>query len=243
MKLLSGFGDEPLFKLLRARIEQPGDVDTFADRISALQRGSDFFVFVLFSRNWKITNAVRLARRLADVRPKSAVLCEKEWGADPRNLEPFSGFDLDLVDFAPEQISARIESRLERLRPGRRFIDAAQGLSLLAENPEAEDRADRELAGDDEYLSCLDGDQFIASVGLRTSAMPSVEELMTGGGRRGWEPEIDPADNIDVAPGVISAMRRLAEQGYGLEDEDLGSALPGGSSSQPGSSQSRHNKP
>jgi len=244
MKLLSGFGDEPLFKLLRTRIEAPDDVDTFANRISALQRGSEFFVLVLFSSSWKITNAVRLARRLADVRPNSAVLCEKEWGADPRNLEPFSGFDVELSDFAPTEVSARIEYRLERLRTARRLLDAARKFKLIEEDSEADRRADRELAGDDKYASCLDGHEFIASAGLRTSAMPSIEELMTGGGRGSWNPDIDPADNIDVAPRVVSAMRRLAEQGYGLEDEAPDAAPAGivppvsGISGQP-----RHNKP
>jgi hypothetical protein len=242
IKLLSGFQSGPPLKLLRARIELPDDVDSFASRISALQRESEFFVFVLFSRNWKITNAVRLARRLADVRPKSAVLCEKEFGADARNLEPFSGFDLDLVNFAPEQLSARIGTHLDTLRSRRKLPDT-NGAGLFPETlakqfSEIEDRADAELAGDDEPCP-LEAETFLANTGLEASALPSIQDLMAATGQTQWDPEIDLADDLDIDPGVVAAMRRLAEKGYGLEDQDIGfttanPARPGASSGAPG---------
>jgi hypothetical protein len=224
IELLSGFFrtwiDSPP-RLLRARIELPPDIDRFSEKFLSPNASSNF-AFVLFSQHWKITNAVRLARRLSEARPRSAVLCEEEWAADPRNLEPFSDFEIVRCAFEPEELSKRIANRLEAVRAETNpEIAAPRSSSLFTHQHDIAGEAVDDPDGDDDEIDAQSPGEVFASMGVSSLNMPSLEELMIQTDQTDWDPDVDPDDEMVVDPGVVATMRRLAEEGYGLEDEDV----------------------
>ena len=63
-------------------------------------------------------------------------------------------------------------------------------------------------------------DSMVVERSVSSLNMPSLEELMIQTDQTDWDPDVDPDDEMVVDPGVVATMRRLAEEGYGLEDED-----------------------